>query len=195
VSLLVTHNRQHPSAEQRFAAQVKAARELSGWTQEALARRLSEALGTELHQTAITRLERGERAIRFNEAANLAQILGLDLGAYSESLQLQSDEDYQAARDRLDDLKRRKQVALTELEAIRARLSDEESGLQRQIRTLDEQCGALAMALADYDAGDHDAGGLVTDVDAEIAEARAELRRAARTEASRLGGDKVDGEH
>jgi transcriptional regulator with XRE-family HTH domain len=79
--LLVTHT-EGLEPEHQFGAHVREAREDRGWTQESLARRLRDLAGIDLHQTAIARLEVGKRSITLNEAAALAQLLGLDLGAY-----------------------------------------------------------------------------------------------------------------
>ncbi len=61
-----------------FASRVRQVREGRGWSQEELARRLGE-LGLRLDPTAITRMERGERSVRVEEAVVLAQALGLPL--------------------------------------------------------------------------------------------------------------------
>lgn len=67
------------SDEHQFGVWVKNAREMRGWSQEALARHLKETAGLDLHQSAVARLEGGKRAIRLNEASALAKLLGLDL--------------------------------------------------------------------------------------------------------------------
>lgn len=57
-----------------FARQLKLARRQAGLTQEALAERIKE-LGGGLHATAITRIERGDRAVTLDELALIARAL------------------------------------------------------------------------------------------------------------------------
>ena len=99
----VTHT-DTPTPEQQFGAQVREAREVRRWSQEALARHLRDEAGLELHQTAIARLERGERAIRFNEVTALAKLLGLDLETYSGTLPALTDGEYEWALEQLKQL-------------------------------------------------------------------------------------------
>lgn len=79
--MLVAHNA-GSTPEQVLGNQVRDIRERLGWSQETLARRLREVSGIDLHQSAIARLERGERAIRFNEAIGLGQVLSIDMSRY-----------------------------------------------------------------------------------------------------------------
>lgn len=115
--MLVTHT-DTSSAEQRFGAQVREGREIRGWSQEALARHLREAAGIELHQTAIARLERGERAIRFNEVTALAKLLGLDLQAYSGTLPALTDSEYEWAKEQLQKLRAEEERTAREWERV-----------------------------------------------------------------------------
>jgi transcriptional regulator with XRE-family HTH domain len=62
-----------------FAARMRQARETAGMTQPQLAERLYEQSGIRLDPTAITRMERGRRTIRLNEAVHLAAILDMKL--------------------------------------------------------------------------------------------------------------------
>ncbi len=63
-----------------FASRVRQIREGLGWSQEELARRLAE-IGLRLDPTAITRIERGDRAVRIEEAVAIAQALRSPLNA------------------------------------------------------------------------------------------------------------------
>ncbi len=63
-----------------FASRVRQVREARGWSQEELARRLAE-IGPRLGPTAITRLERGDRAVRVEEAVAIARALMTPLNA------------------------------------------------------------------------------------------------------------------
>lgn len=70
-----------PSSPERFfATRVRERRDLLGWSQVQLALELKQA-GHDLDATTITRLERGERRIRLDDAVALADVLGLDLWA------------------------------------------------------------------------------------------------------------------
>ncbi|MEU8391528.1 helix-turn-helix transcriptional regulator [Micromonospora sp. NPDC048843] len=106
------------SAEQQFGAQVREAREIRGWSQEGLARHLRESAGLELHQTAIARLERGERAIRFNEVTALAKLLGLDLQTYSGTLPALTESEYEWAQEQLAKLRAEEERTAREWERV-----------------------------------------------------------------------------
>jgi transcriptional regulator with XRE-family HTH domain len=58
--------------ERLLARYVQGERKRRGWSQRDLAKRLGE-VGMDIHATGITRLERGERAIRFDEFFALCQ--------------------------------------------------------------------------------------------------------------------------
>lgn len=73
-----------PDVRSTFASRVRQVREGQGWSQEELARRLSE-VGLRLDPTAITRLERGERSVRVEEAVAVAQTLGVPLDELLQS--------------------------------------------------------------------------------------------------------------
>lgn len=62
-----------------FRNQARATRELRGWTQSRLSEELLHKFGFEIHQTAITRMENGEREVRFGEALAISSALGMDL--------------------------------------------------------------------------------------------------------------------
>jgi transcriptional regulator with XRE-family HTH domain len=70
------------SPEEIFGDEVARARKAAGLTQEELSRQVWMATGVAIHPTAIAKLERGKRrrAIRVNEAAALAHVLGISLG-------------------------------------------------------------------------------------------------------------------
>lgn len=62
-----------------LADRIRRARETAGMTQPQLAERLYQQSGIKLDPTAITRMERGNRTIRLNEAVHLAAILDIKL--------------------------------------------------------------------------------------------------------------------
>lgn len=63
--------------EGSFGRRVREEREARHWTQDGLASLLRQGTPLRLDPTAVTRLERGTRAIRLNEAVYLAQMFGL----------------------------------------------------------------------------------------------------------------------
>lgn len=65
--------------EARFVAAMKRRREERGHTQGSLAANLLIMESLSLDATAITRIERGDRRVRLNEAVAIAHVLGLDL--------------------------------------------------------------------------------------------------------------------
>lgn len=69
--------------EVAFAAAVRAGRQVLGLTQDQVRRRLLDNFGIDISKTAMSRLEQGERPIRFNEVAALAHILKIELLARS----------------------------------------------------------------------------------------------------------------
>lgn len=85
------------SAEERFGAEVRQRRTARGWTQALLVR----YSGSTLDQSSMTRLELGKRAIRLNEAAALAGVLGIDLNSYVDTTTQQ-----RMAQQRLTELSR-----------------------------------------------------------------------------------------
>ena len=70
--------------EETFGDEVRRARETRGWSQETLVRHLQERTGVTLHSTAITKIERptNRRALRANELAALAYVLGISPGYF-----------------------------------------------------------------------------------------------------------------
>ena len=79
-------------AEQRFAANLRILRERQGVSQVKLAQEMA-ARGWPWRQQTVTRLENGQRMIRFGEAIALASILGVSLNRFtrpvSEALEVE----------------------------------------------------------------------------------------------------------
>lgn len=63
----------------RFRINMRAHREANGWSQGELSRRLQDAGWPVFHQTTITRIESGVRAVKLDEATVIADVLGVDL--------------------------------------------------------------------------------------------------------------------
>ena len=64
--------------DQGFGKLVKAERDQRGWTQLAMAQML-EAKGIPMHATTIAKIEAGDRSVRINEAAGIADLFELPL--------------------------------------------------------------------------------------------------------------------
>jgi transcriptional regulator with XRE-family HTH domain len=69
-------------AEQRFAANLRLLRERQGISQVKLAQEMA-ARGWPWRQQTVTRVENGQRMIRFGEAMTLASILGVSLNRFT----------------------------------------------------------------------------------------------------------------
>ncbi|MET7705454.1 helix-turn-helix transcriptional regulator [Micromonospora sp. NPDC005413] len=139
------------TAEQRFGGQVREARELRGWSQEALARHLRESAGLELHQTAIARLERGERAIRLNEVAALAQVLGLRLDQYAGGKPPLTAEEYEQAQVLLEETRRQEAAAREHLARVRVRADREAQEAEGSVAALRDARVRLEASIRDYE--------------------------------------------
>ncbi|MGI8869234.1 MAG: helix-turn-helix domain-containing protein [Mycobacteriales bacterium] len=73
--------------DKRFAARIRFERNRRDWSQERLAKELRElpVNAVDLDPTAITRIERGTRAIRLAEAAGFADVFGLTVTQMTET--------------------------------------------------------------------------------------------------------------
>jgi transcriptional regulator with XRE-family HTH domain len=86
--------------ERSLCQQVARHREERGWSQAELARRLS-AIGFDMHQTTVAKLEAGKRPLRVAEALALAQVFGLPLLAMFHMPVKGEDHGMDYMRDRL----------------------------------------------------------------------------------------------
>lgn len=64
-----------------FAQRLRQERMRAGLSQTQLATRVSSALGVTVYGTAVTRMEKGERVVKLDEAVAIAGVLGVDLTA------------------------------------------------------------------------------------------------------------------
>src|SRR6478752_7131089 len=74
-------NRMTPTPGQTFARRLREERIRAGLSQAALAERLTELLDQKVDASAITRIEKRERAVRLDEAVVIAELLALPLPA------------------------------------------------------------------------------------------------------------------
>lgn len=120
---------------QIFAFRLREERVRAGLSQAALADRLAEVLNQRVDASAITRIEKHERAVRLDEAVVIAELLGVRLetmlheresvddqiAELRRDLSLeqwrasQAEEELQQARDRMTGIRR----SIVELEASR----------------------------------------------------------------------------
>jgi transcriptional regulator with XRE-family HTH domain len=142
------------TSEARFGARVRQAREDRGWSQEALARHLRDtAAGVDLHQSAIARLERGERAIRFNEAAALAKVLNIDLRPFAgiDVEPLLTEEDYERVKALAEERRTMEKQVADQLLNLRKQHEDEAAELEQTRMHIAETRWKLDMAIAEYE--------------------------------------------
>jgi len=66
--------------EHYFSKRVKAEREDRKWTQIDMAKMLSDK-GIHMHWTTIAKIEKGDRSVRIDEAAGIAEVLGVSVDA------------------------------------------------------------------------------------------------------------------
>lgn len=64
--------------EDHFRKRLKDERERREWTQEALANMLS-AKGIPMHWTTVAKIEKGDRSVRIDEAAGIADLFGISV--------------------------------------------------------------------------------------------------------------------
>ncbi|MGW4638017.1 helix-turn-helix domain-containing protein [Sphaerisporangium sp. NPDC004334] len=113
-------------AEAILGAHVRELRKRHGWTQHDLAQKL-ESFGFPLHQSAIARIEAGNRPVRLNEAVVLATLFSVDL----PSLLMPPLSDQ----------------AMSEKEQQLAELAKEEAQLAAQLDAVEADVTHLAMSL------------------------------------------------
>ena len=66
------------TAEQVLGKRVAELRQARGWSQDELARRMTDA-GFHWRQTTVAKTEKADRPVRVNEAATLMQLFGVDI--------------------------------------------------------------------------------------------------------------------
>lgn len=120
--------------ESAYVKHMRESRERLGISQAALVARLSDDYGISIDSTAVVKMEKGQRAIKFVEAAAIAQILGQDLNAM-----MRPDV---SLEDQLADLKSKLQVTndtLREATHMKTLLEKEIAGVEEEIARRDEQ--------------------------------------------------------
>lgn len=86
-------------ATETFARRLREERQRAGLSQAALAGRLSELVDRRIDPSALARSETGERAVRLDEAAAIADILDVPLGAMLRDRDAVDDEIHELQRD------------------------------------------------------------------------------------------------
>jgi transcriptional regulator with XRE-family HTH domain len=65
--------------DKRFGERIRNAREARGWSQAAVARKLSAAGIRPMHPTTVSKIEAAERSVRITEAVGFAELFGVSL--------------------------------------------------------------------------------------------------------------------
>lgn len=122
--------------ERYFGASVRTARESRNWSQEKLAKELRDKYGLVLHQTALARLENGQRAIRLSEAMILASVLDIDIKQATTAPFIDSEDEYQKSLDFLKELEsaeaaatERRNELIAQATAMHHRIAEQNSEL------------------------------------------------------------------
>lgn len=84
-------------SDSQFGERVKRARGDRGWSQPEMANRLREAGIEPMHTTTLAKIEAGVRSVRINEAAGIADLLGISLDALLGRAAGPADNDLQFA--------------------------------------------------------------------------------------------------
>ncbi|MEV6662756.1 helix-turn-helix domain-containing protein [Streptomyces nigra] len=127
------------TAEEAMGKQVKRIRELRGWSQQELARRMADK-GYSWRQTTVAKTEAADRPIRVNEVQGLAVVFGVTV---NDLLAVPID-DYEmyGAASRLTELRTLAQAAnqrAIELRRTRERLEKEAETAEQEYRDLLDQ--------------------------------------------------------
>lgn len=122
------------TSEQTFARRVRELREQREWSQTLLAANLALSHGIKLDGTAITRIEKGARSIRLDEAVALAKVFGMTVDEMLRPA-LPVDEQIKQAERQVERSQWRAAEALGEHSAAEARLA------RLQKLGVDEQAG------------------------------------------------------
>lgn len=84
IRVLAVNDLQSSSPAQTFAVRLREERRLAGLSQVELARAVSQHLGRSIDGSTLTRIEKGDRSVRIEEALALAQTLGRPLASFLE---------------------------------------------------------------------------------------------------------------
>lgn len=123
-----------PTPSEIFTRRLRDLRRAAGISQSELADLVSQELSYVIYTSGMTRLERGERAVRLDEAVAIAAALGVPLGEL-----LTSRGDVSAQRQQLE-----RDLQLAEWQASQAEAQVEEAragadAIRRQIQELDDE--------------------------------------------------------
>ena len=133
MQLLVSFVRMGNDVERLFGARVRELRQARGWTQEELARRLTDA-GYSVHQTTIAKLEGATRPTDVAEAAAIAAIFGVSIGTL-----------FRTAPTRIA-----AQLELMRRANVLDEIQKERRALQERLSALDEQYDAAEVAYQEF---------------------------------------------
>lgn len=108
INELALTRQRHESWEKRFGEVVRGWRQSRGWSQEEVAEKLRHQ-GFEMHQTTITKIERGTRPLRVAEASAIAQIFDMPVMAVFE-LSLPGDAPWWAPDDQPETIRKKHEL-------------------------------------------------------------------------------------
>lgn len=182
-----------PTVERFFGARVRELREAKGMSQADLAEAMTQR-GVRWHQTTVAKSEKGQRPIRLDEAALLAELLFTSLpvmlAPVADDVSLAGGNLTVAqAAHRLRQLEVRFGVVLTERDHLAATLDYAKRELQRAETELETLTGDLLDARKELDEALVEAAGGEADVRVTAVEAR--MRQAAQ-EADAVAAESLD---
>lgn len=122
----------NPTPESVFIQRLREERARLGLSQAEFADRLSARIGAPVYPSAITRIEKGERAVKLDEAVAIADVLGLPITALIDGVH-RIDEQIAALRRRRAEQESRCKAALVEYEQGQSAIGD----IEQQIADLE----------------------------------------------------------
>jgi transcriptional regulator with XRE-family HTH domain len=108
-----------PTPEQYIGRQVRMLRQINGWSQQDVAKRMR-AYGYQWSQATVTRLEAATRPIRLNELADLATLFGVPVPQFLEYWTPDYGmDDVDAIRKEITDLETEREILRLQLDMAR----------------------------------------------------------------------------
>lgn len=123
------------SVSSTFIRRMREERERARISQTELAARMTRILGSNIDPTTVTRMEKGERTVRLDDAVAAADALGLPLGELLSSTGSERDAELRRAQYDLDNAELLLSNAVAEANRHEAVVED----LKRRIKELEEQ--------------------------------------------------------
>lgn len=109
--------------ESVFVQRLREERSRIGLSQAEFAERLSARIGVPVYPSTVTRIEKGERAVKLDEAVAMADVLGLPITALIDGVH-RVDEQIAALQRRRDEQESRGKAAFAEYEQAQSAIGD-----------------------------------------------------------------------